>query len=827
MPAMLRLLFTFFTLSLFPLMASAQVWGTLVGSVTDADDQSPIPGATILVDGTNYGTATDEDGRYRLRLPLGPYTLRFSAIGFAPRLVELEFVQKDVVLTLDMALTAQTVEMGGVTVEAEAARPEAGVYTLDPQAVQDIPSPFKDVFRSLKVLPGVATNNELSSQYSVRGGGFNENLIFVNGFEVYLPFRPRQGEQEGIGLLNPSMTSGVTFYTGGFPARYGGKLSSALEVGYRTPEGAVRGSGYLSTLDAGLTAGASALNGRMSWLLGYRKARASRFFETQELKGAYEPDYSDLQASLRFQLNPQHELSYLGIWAEHVFQLDPSTKRTYFGTVSQSPNTPSNLQSLWTTFDAGSLQEDGYGTYFSGLRLDSYLGSGWRWSNDAAYFETIETENFSLTGSSVLYQVDPGAQNPGTGEGQVQLGQVRQQDRADNRVAVQTVTGQSRLRYTTLQHAAEGGIYVRSLAFEDRLDEESVVVGPDRQGNVVRTIADAIQDEASLDTWQAGAYVQDAFAPLGNDQLVVTAGLRADYYDFNDEWTLSPRLSARYLLNDRVTLNGSWGVYYQAPTYRELRGQPEAGETILGALNTDLKSQRSMQFVGGIEYFMAQQRLYARGEVYYKSISNVISYDIDNVRVRYSGENDARAHTYGLDLQIRGEFVPGLESWVNYSYLVAQERFDNAFETPQNAGLVSRPTDQRHTVSIFVADYIPTEPTWKLHMRALYGSGLPYTPPIPGEPIGNTVAQIPGPRFSARYTSYMRFDMGATKSLLITENGLGGQPLTLELTAELLNMFNMINTVAYSWVPDASGIWRRIPTRLTPRTFNVRMTLTF
>ncbi|MEM6644931.1 MAG: TonB-dependent receptor [Bacteroidota bacterium] len=824
---MLRLLFSTLLFSLIPLTASAQVWGTLVGTVTDAADQSPIPGATVLVDGTNYGTATDTDGKYRLRLPLGPYTLRFSAVGFAPRLVELEVAQKDAELTLDLALTAQTVEMGGVTVEAEAARPEAGVYTLDPQDVQDIPSPFKDVFRSLKVLPGVATNNELSSQYSVRGGGFNENLIFVNGFEVYLPFRPRQGEQEGIGLLNPSMTSGVTFYTGGFPARYGGKLSSALEVGYRTPEGEVRGSGYLSTLDAGLTAGASALNGRMSWLIGYRKARASRFFATQELKGAYEPDYSDLQASLRFQLNPRHELSYLGIWAEHVFQLDPSTKRTYFGTVSQSPTTPSNLQSLWTTFDAGSLQEDGYGTYFSGLRLDSDLEGGWQWSNDAAYFETIETENFSLTGSSVLYQVDPGAQNPGTGEGQVQLGQVRQQDRADNRVTVQTITGQSRLRYTTTQHAAEGGIYVRSLAFEDRLDEESVVIGPDLQGNVVRTVADAIQDDASLDTWQAGAYVQDAFAPLGNDQLIVTAGLRADYYDFNDEWTLSPRLSARYLMNDRVTLNGSWGLYYQAPTYRELRGQPAAGETILGALNRDLRSQQSMQFVGGIEYFLAQQRLYARGEVYYKRITDVISYDIDNVRVRYSGENDATASAYGIDLQIRGEFVPGLESWVNYSYLVAQERFDSAFRTPQNTGLVSRPTDQRHTVSLFVADYIPTEPTWKLHMRALYGSGLPYTPPIPGEPIGNTVAQVPGPRFSARYTSYMRFDMGATKSLLITENGLGGQPLTLELTGELLNMFNMINTVAYSWVPDASGIWRRIPTRLTPRTFNVRMTLTF
>jgi len=207
-----------------------------------------------------------------------------------------------------------------------------------------------------------------------------------------------------------------------------------------------------------------------------------------------------------------------------------------------------------------------------------------------------------------------------------------------------------------------------------------------------------------------------------------------------------------------------------------------------------------------------------------KQIDNLISYDIENVRVLYSGENDGRGSAFGIDLQLRGELVPGMESWLNYSFLSTREKFDPAFQTRQNAGWVARPTDQRHTVSLFVQDYIPSDPTWRLHLRTLYGSGLPYTPPIPGEQIGNIVEQAPGDRFSARYTRFFRFDIGATKE--ITPERTGSR-VAVELTAEILNLFDMINTVSYSWIPDGSGIWRRIPTRLTPRTLNVRLGMRF
>ncbi|WP_456425328.1 TonB-dependent receptor [Rhodocaloribacter sp.] len=811
--------------------ARAQNWGEVNGRVTESETRRPIPGVTILVDGTNFGTASDDDGRYALRLPEGRYLLRFSAIGYTPR-TDSVAVRRSRTTTLDVRLDAATIELGGVTVEGRAAPEEAGVYELRPRTVQDMPLPINDGIRALKALPGVVTNNELSNQYSVRGGGFNENLIFINGFEVFLPFRPRQGEQEGLSLLNIELADRITFYTGGFPARYGGKLSSALDVRYRRPDQTherLRGSAYASLLDAGFSGSSSALDGRLGWLVGVRKSRPRRFFATQELKGNYNPDFTDLQAMVAFTLAPGHEIEALGIWAEHTFTLDPNTRKTFFGTLSQdSRQAPSNLKSLWITYDPGNEERDGYETRFAGVRLSDRLSPKLSIEHDASYFETVEDEVFELSGSSVLFQVDPGSGNPQGGEGLFPVGTSRQEDRADNRVRVKMWTAQSRWIYSTERHGLEGGLLARRLTFEDRLDEGSAVVGRSTDGEVVRIVANELTDAASFDAYQTGVYLQDAFDVFADQpgRFFVTGGVRADYFSFNDELTVSPRLTARYRLDERTTLTGAWGIYYQTPTYREFRGQPAPGETILGAINRDLKSQRSMQFVGGVEYFFPKQRFYLRGEAYYKRLSNLITYDIANVRVLYSGENDASGDTYGLDLQLRGEFVPGLESWVNYSFLVARERFREPFVTPHNRGSVPRPTDQRHTVSIFVQDYIPGDPTWKIHMRTLFGSGLPYTPPIPGPRLGSLVAQVPGDRFSARYPRYFRFDMGLTKNLVLFDNGLNG-PVRLQLTGEILNVFNMINTVAYSWVPDAAGIWNRIPTRLTPRTVNVRLRVDF
>lgn len=815
-------------ITVLPGVSVAQEWGAVSGRVTATDSSFPIPGATVLVAGTNFGTATDTDGAYTLRLPIGRYVLRFSSVGFEMRYDSVT-VRSGRTIYLDRGLRPSTTELDAITVESER-EVGAGIFGISPDEARNMPTPMPDALRALRVLPGVVTNNELSNQFSVRGGGFNENLFFINGFEIFLPFRPRTGEQEGLSLINPAMTERLTLYAGGFPVRYGGKLASAVDARYRRPHAdndSLQLSAHVSLLDVGFSAGDAALNGRLGWLVGLRKAQARRFFETQELEGEYQPDYTDAQAWLGYRFRPGLEVEWLGMIAENEFRLDPNGRKTFFGTLSQNELlAPSNLQSLWVRFDDGNEEVDAYRTLFSGLRLTSQLSANFRMEHDASIYDTEETEQLDLSGTAILYQVDPGSDNPDSGQGLYPTGSSRQEDAADNRIAVRSSTLTGRYILTRGRHAIETGWSLRTLSFEDRLEEKSVVVGRATNGETVRIVADSLNDAASLSTSQQAFHLQDSWDVLADEpgRLTVTSGIRLDRFAFTGEWTLSPRASFTWKANPITTWFGSVGLYHQAPTYRELRGKPEVGESILGTLNTSLASQRSLQFVLGGEYFIPSRRFFFRTEAWLKNIDNLISYDIENVRILYSGENDGTGQAYGLDMQLRGELVPGMESWLNYSYLVAREEFGDAFWTLNNRGRMARPTDQRHTVSLFVQDYIPTDPTWRLHLRTLYGSGLPYTPPVPGEELGNIVEQVPGKRHSARYTRFFRFDIGATKEIPPERTGTR---MRVELTAEILNLFDMINTVSYSWIPDGSGIWQRIPTRLTPRTINVRLSVRF
>jgi hypothetical protein len=702
--------------------------------------------------------------------------------------------------------------------------PAAGVFEISGERVEDIPTPVPDGFRTLKVLPSVAANNELSSQYSVRGGGYNENLIFINGFQVYLPFRPRQGEQEGLGLWNPQLTESARLYAGGFPARYGGKLSSALEVTYREPEGTVSGQVAASTMDLSASAGASALGGDLSWIAAAREARAGRLFGTQELRGDYAPQYTDAQASATYEIAEGHAVEALSLWADYEYSLDPRAKRTYFGTISQNPRFPPDLQSFYTTYEGE--ETTGYSTGFLGGRLKTRLTPRFRMEHEVAYFRTHETETLDVSGSSLLTRVDPSS---GATTGILSAG--TQRDVADNSVTVSTLTGRGRYHYTAGRHAPEAGWHVRRLGFDDRLDERSEHTLSSTGETVV---VSAFEDRARLSTGQIGAYVQDVYDALPEQpgRLLVTAGVRSDYYAFNEELTASPRLSAQFKWSEQTTLNGSLGIYHQKPTYRELRGEPPTAQEVEEAggfentLNRDLSSQRAIQAILGGEYFFPERRLYLRAEAYYTKLSNLVSYQIENVRVQYSGKNNTYGRSYGFDLQLRGEFVPGLESWFNYSFLVAEENFKEEFETSGRGyreGWRPRPADQRHTFSAFIQDYVPGDRSWKLHLRALFGSGLPYTPPVPGEQVARGVqAQASGPRMSEHYPEYRRVDVGVTKIVRLFEEGVSG-PVTMQLTAEILNLFDMVNTIDYEWDAD----FNRIPTHLTPRTINVRMRLKF
>jgi hypothetical protein len=655
-----------------------------------------------------------------------------------------------------------------------------------------------------------------------------------------MPFRARQGEQEGLGLLNPDLATDLTFYTGGFPPKYGGKLSSALDVKYAQPEDQpLTGTASISTLDASVHARSSALDGDLGWAFGARRAQPGQFFNTQDLKGNYDPRFQDVQGTMTYRFSDRVSVSALGIWADHVFRFEPKERTTYFGVISLRDREATDFKALRANFNGE--RRDGYTTTLGGLRFNTNLTDRIHLEHDFAYFGTRETENFDVSSDGQVCQVDPsGGANEQNCFTLLRAKRIRF---ADNSVEVRRLTGSGHYEWTLGRQVLKGGWSVRDMHFEDRLNEKNVLEGERRDQTAFRTVVDSLRDRATFNEMQADFYLQDAIDVLPErDRLLVTGGVRAGYYSFNDEWTVSPRLSARFLYNDRLTLNGSWGIYHQQPTYRELRGTPSGSLGIDDLLNRDLQSQRSMQFVLGGEYFFPDRRLYLRAEAYYKDLDNIISYTIEDVRVNYSGENDAYGYTYGFDLQLRGEFVPGLDSWFNYSFMVARERFtdealagltsaeewDGPGPSPRENrnGLLPRPTDQRHTFSAFIQDYVPGDKSWKVHLRLLYGSGLPYTTTNPGPKINENVrTRVPGPRMQGRLPAYRRVDLGATKEIELVEEGIS-KPVTLDLTLEVLNLFDMDNTVAYTWTGTGEDI-TRVPKRLTPRALNARLRLTF
>ena len=804
-------------LAVTPVFAQVSIWGDVTGRITQSENGEPVPNATVLVEGTNYGTAADADGRFRLRISSGRYVLLVRSVGFETR-TDSVVVRPQQETIFNVQLATATIEIGTAVVEGEGVQNDAGVFGLDLDDVRAMPMPFADALRGVKLLPGVTSNNETSNAYSVRGGGYSENLFFVDGFEIYRPLRTRQGEQEGLGLVNADLAERMTLYAGGFPSRYGGKLSSVLDVAYARPEGSPSGSLYGSTLDGGMSLQGSLMDGRLGIAAAARTARPRRFFATQELKGTYDPDFRDVQGLINYRIADGHELRGIGMLARHRFRLEPSQRRTTFGVF------PNQIRTV--AFQFSGVEEDGYDIRFGGLRLSNRLSPALRVEHDISYFDTEEFEVYDVAGAVTFYRRELN-EDPDDPLNLIETGQADQRDVADNHIRVSTITGGGRYRLGLTRHAVEAGWKVRRFTFDDDLFEFTTFAGRDSLGNSVTVTTDSLDDAARLNTWQSAFWLEDAIDVLPEaGKLVATLGVRADYFAFNDEWTLSPRLTARLRLNETTTLTGAAGLYYQAPTYRELRGEPAPDETIIGALNTNLMSQRAALFVLGAEHFFPNTRLSLRGEAWYKSLDNLISYDIDNVRVLYSGDNDSRGYAYGIDLQVRGELVPGLESWFNYGFLVAREEFLPGFVTTFNDGTRARPTDRRHNFSLFVQDYVPGDDTWTLHMRTLFGTGLPYTPPALSDTINEVEVFVPGQRTDGRYPAYFRFDMGATKRVVVGRS-FSGRPMHLRLTGEVLNVFNMKNTIRFTWVAAGNGFWDGVPTRLTPRTINVRLRLDF
>ncbi len=838
MPTSLRACALFAFLIALAAPASAQVWGEIAGRVTIAGSGEGLPGATVLVEGTSFGSAAATDGTYRFRIPEGTYPLRVSAIGFAT-VRDTLVVLRGQTRRFDVALAEATIEGGTVVAEGQAER-GVGVSAIDPRDVRQMPLPLADVMRGVQTELGVASNNELSNAYSVRGGSYEENQFFVDGFEVYRPLRISQGEQEGLGLINGDLADRLTLFAGGFPVRYGGKLASVLDVTYAQPEGVLRGTAYSSLLDAG-AAVQGGLGRGMGLAVAARSARPQRFFGSQELKGGYDPDFRDVQGLFDWTLSPNHSLRVLGLYARHRFRLSPRSRETTFGIY------PNDVQTV--AIDFSGAETDGYDVGLAGVRLASQFSPTVRAEHRLSVFSTREFETYDVTSRSSLFRRPRRPDGPPTELDRILEGQTLQAETADNRITQTVATAEGRYLFGGGAHGFDAGWQVRQLQFDDRLFERTTISGRDAAGEAVDVVAALLDDTGGLSATQGALWFEDA---ITRGRLALTPGLRADYFSYNSELTVSPRLNLVFRSSPTLAWLAGAGVYHQAPTYRELRGEPAPGETINAQLDGDIASQRALQAVLGVERFFTGRRIQFRGELYAKRLTNLISYDVENVRVAYSGENDSEGYAAGLDMQLRGELVPGLPSWINYGFLVARERFFapevadfpdaddyqqalDRFARRGGGSYVPRPTDRRHNVTIYVQDYVPGDDTWSLHIRTLYSTGVPVTAPSAETEINGVSIFQPGPRSGVRLPSYFRFDMGATKSVRVGMSPTGA-PLALLATVEVLNVFDQTNTIAYSWQEQTSldpGSGRAIrqflavPTRLTPRTLNVRVRLDF
>ena len=813
--------------------AQAQVWGEIAGRVVDDATGETVAGAAVLVDraGTSFGTSTGADGRYSFRIPEGEYPVRVSFVGYRTVRDTLT-VRRGATARFDARLVEAVGELGDVAVDADAER-GVGVSRIDPRTVRDMPLPVADAIRGVKTELGVTSSNELSNSFSVRGGSYDENQFFLDGFEVYRPLRISQGEQEGLGLVNGDLASRLTLFAGGFPVRYGGKLASVLDASYQAPSGPVAGTAYASTLDAGAAVGGGVAPG-VGLAVAARSARPQRFFAGQELEGSYDPNFRDVQGVVDWRVAPRHTVRGIGLYARHRFRLAPQQQETTFGIY------PNLIRTVARDFEG--LEEDGYDIAFGGVLVASELGASARAEHRVSVFDIDEFEGFDVTSRSTLFRRQQRPEGSQTDFDRIAEGQVVQRDRADNTIRQTVVTAQGRYLARLGAHAVEAGWQARTLRFDDRIDELNTAAGRDSTGLPVTIDLRRLAADTTFSSAQGALWVEDAWT-VG--AVTVTPGLRADYFAYNGELTLSPRLGLSWTASPQTVWAASAGLYHQAPTYRELRGDPQPGASAFRTLDGDIRSPRALQGVVGVEHLFTGRRLALRAEVYGKRFSDLISYDVENVRVVYSAENDSEGYAVGADVQLRGELVPGLESWVTYGFLKTDERFyapvvpDGPLGEPvqerfaaRGAGAwIPRPTDRRHNLSLFVQDYVPGDDTWTLHIRTLYGSGIPTTAPARDNDrsLDAVSAFIDGPRNRIRLPGFFRFDLGATKELRVGTAPTGA-PLALRATVEVLNVFDQTNTIAYSWVEQVrSGnrFFTAVPTRLTPRTLNVRFRVDF
>ncbi len=785
----------------------AQNKAVVSGLVTD-EDGSPLEIVNIHVEGQLVGTVSDLQGKYSLTVSSrDTVTIVFSMLGYQTRKRVLHNPRGKV--ALNVMLPNSDYELGEVTI-TESRRQTNSTTHLELKDTRLLPDASGGSIESfIATQAGVSSNNELSSQYNVRGGSFDENIVYVNGVEVYRPLLIRSGQQEGLSFINPDMVEDIGFSAGGYEAKYGDKMASVLDITYKKPK-RLEGSASVSLLGGSAYVGFSTKLFSMTNGVRYKTSRY--LLGSLETKGEYDPNFIDYQTYLTYSPSKRWELGFIGNISQNHYNFKPEDRTTKFGTLEA-------VKEFKVYFDG--QERDLFRTYFGSFNLTHRFNKNNDVTLQISAFKTKEEETYDITGQYWLNALDETGEDGKPSEDQT-LGIGTYMEHARNylnaNVQSYAINGNNNLK----RHRLKWGIELKTEKIKERLREWEMRDSagyslPNNNSNSVNLIYN-LSSHNQISSKRYSFYVQDTYKFSSNLGLVtLNGGIRGSYWDWNKEFIFSPRVSVALIpkFNDDFTFRLATGLYYQAPFYKEFRDTTTIDRNAIVQLNKKIKSQRSVHFVLAGDYkFRAVNRPFKfTTEIYYKILKNLVPYNVDNVRISYYGRNLSSGYAAGIDMKLFGEFVPGTDSWLSFSLMQTKEKI--------NGQWVPRPTDQRYSVSFYFTDYFTRNDRWKMSLKATFADGLPFGPPHSGRE--EAVFRTP---------SYKRVDIGMSYRLVNNEEKTSRGRVNryfrnIWLGLDVFNLFSINNVNSYYWVTDVYNQQYAVPNYLTSRQINARILVEF
>ena len=794
----------------------------LSGVIVD-EKNNPIHLVNISIENESEGVYSDENGLYNLKLKANrSVVVIFSFIGYSTEKIRIPMLKRNQNYNLNIVLSSQNRILQDVIVLDKKSRKD-NLIRIKPKHVDVLPGGNLGFEGILKTLPGVSSTNELSSQYSVRGGNFDENLVYVNDIEVYRPFLIKSGKQEGLSFINPDMIENILFSAGGFSAKYGDKMSSVLDIKYKEPNN-FSSSAQLSILGASIFSEGlfKIKNKSIGYLIGARYKSNEYLLNSMDLSAEYKPNFSDIQLLLNYNLNSKFKLSLLGNISGNKYTMIPSDRQTEFGSFNEALR-------LTIYFEGQEINK--YETYFSALSGIYNPNPKVELKFTNSFFYSIEEENFDIIGEYWLDQLDNDLGSNEFGSIIYNRGVGKYINHSRNQLNAK-IFNFSHKGYFDGDVKLNWGFKLQKEEIEDNISEWSLIdsafynlphpqdsIGGNPNNSQEILMNSLLKTKINLNSYRNSGFMQFE-KEISN--FTLNSGSRLSYWTYNEELLISPRASISYTplwIND-IIFRISSGIYYQPSFYKELR-------TLDGELNYNIKAQKSIHYLTGIDYLFYKWGRPFKWvtEVYYKDLSNLIPYKIDNVRIQYLANNNSNGYAKGVDMKINGEFVPGMESWVSLSVMETKEDIIGDFYYNENnekiePGYIPRPTDQRVNFSMFFQDYMPGFPNYKMHLNMIYGTGLPFGPPKSEK--YEDILRVP---------SYRRADIGFSVVLKSEEkeskikwfNNIN----SLWFGVEVFNLFNINNTISYLWVSDISNRQYAVPNYLTTRQINGKLIVKF